>query len=189
MHPVSPHENALKMNEERLMAAVKHGDLDQAKNLFEIYHRQLYGFFVKMARDKDAAEDLVQNVFYRLLKYRHTYNESNPFKAWIYQIARNSFADHLRKKKMMISDYDNVEEEGEDPVDKQWEDDERHTLLHRSLSLLPEDDRQLLILSKFQKMKYEEIAKVMDYSVPNVKVKIHRAIKKLRDHFYELEKI
>ncbi|MGK7391454.1 MAG: RNA polymerase sigma factor [Candidatus Cyclobacteriaceae bacterium M2_1C_046] len=179
------------MTEERLMTAVKNGDLDQAKGLFEIYHRQLYGFFIKMTRDEDLAKDLVQNVFYRMLKYRNTYNENNPFKAWIYRIARNSFSDHLRQNKMVKSDFEDVEKKAglDDGVDKNWEDDERNEQLHKSLAMLPEDDRQLLVMSKFQHMKYEEIARIMDYTVPNVKVKIHRAIKKLRDNFYELEKI
>lgn len=179
------------MTDERLMAAVKHGDLDKASELFERYHRQLYGFLLKMSRDQEVARDLVQNVFYRLIKYRHTYSEVNPFRAWIYQIARNAFADHLRKNKMQMSDHAEIEEVGgtEDGADSQWENDEKHKQLHQSLAMLTEDDRQLLILSKFQRMKYEEIAQVMNYTVPNVKVKIHRAIKKLRDHFYELEKI
>lgn len=179
------------MTDERLMAAVKHGDLNKASMLFEKYHRPLYGFFIKLSRDPELARDLVQNVFYRMLKYRHTYSEINPFRAWIYQIGRNAFADHLRKNKMHVSDHSEIEEVGgtEEGIDGQWEQDEKHQQLHRSLAMLSEDDRQLLILSKFQHMKYEEIAQVMNYTVPNIKVKIHRAIKKLRDNYYELEKI
>lgn len=179
------------MTEESLMVAVKKGDLDKSSVLFEQYHQQLYGFFIKMTRDKEVARDLVQNVFYRMLKYRKSYNESHPFKAWIYQIARNAYADHLRKNKMQVSDYQNIEQVGgsEEGIEGQMEEDEKKNQLYRSLNMLSEDDRQLLVLSRFQKMKYEEIAKVMNYSVANVKVKVHRAIKKLRDNFYELEKI
>jgi RNA polymerase sigma factor (sigma-70 family) len=61
-------------------------------------------------------------------------------------------------------------------------------LLHRSLSLLSEDQRELLVLTRFQQMKYEEVALIMDTSVANIKVKVHRAIAKLRDHYFELEK-
>ena len=179
------------MTEESLMAAVKHGDLDRASALFELYHRQLYGFFFRQARDPEVARDLVQNVFYRMLKYRHTYSEQHPFKAWIYQIARNVFADHLRKNKMLISDYAEIEQVGgtEEGIDNKWEEDEKQQQLHASLKRLSEEDRQLLILSKFQRMKYEEIATIMNYTVANVKVKVHRAIKKLRDHYYELQNI
>ena len=67
--------------------------------------------------------------------------------------------------------------------------EEREAILHKSLALLKDDDRELLVLTKFQHMKYEEVAEVLDTSVSNVKVKVHRAIQKLREIYFELEKI
>ena len=67
--------------------------------------------------------------------------------------------------------------------------DEREKLLHRSLARLGDEQRELLILTRFQQMKYEEVAQIMNTTVANIKVKVHRAIAKLREHYFELEKI
>jgi RNA polymerase sigma factor (sigma-70 family) len=55
--------------------------------------------------------------------------------------------------------------------------------------LLSDEQRELLVLTRFQHMKYEEVAVIMDTTVANVKVKVHRAIAKLREHYFQLEKI
>jgi RNA polymerase sigma-70 factor (ECF subfamily) len=60
--------------------------------------------------------------------------------------------------------------------------------LHRSLAKLSEEQRELLALTRFQHLKYEEVAVIMDTTVANIKVKVHRAIAKLREHYFELEK-
>ncbi len=66
--------------------------------------------------------------------------------------------------------------------------DEREQLLHRSLAKLSDEQRELLVLTRFQHLKYEEVAAIMDTTVANIKVKVHRAIGKLREHYFELEK-
>ena len=57
------------------------------------------------------------------------------------------------------------------------------------MSMLSEEQRELLVLTRFQHMKYEEVAVMMDTTVANIKVKVHRAIGKLREHYFQLEKI
>jgi RNA polymerase sigma-70 factor (ECF subfamily) len=54
---------------------------------------------------------------------------------------------------------------------------------------LTEEQRELLVLTRFQQMKYEEVAAIMDTTVANIKVKVHRAILKLREYYFEMEKI
>jgi len=71
-----------------LMIAVRAGEIDKLGDLFERHHRPLYGFFVRHTGDRTASEDLVQLVFYRILKYRHTYRDEGRFSAWIYHLAR-----------------------------------------------------------------------------------------------------
>jgi RNA polymerase sigma-70 factor (ECF subfamily) len=57
------------------------------------------------------------------------------------------------------------------------------------MAKLSEEQRELLVLTRFQHMKYEEVAVIMDTTVANIKVKVHRAILKLREYYFELEKI
>lgn len=179
------------MSEESLMSAVKNGELTHASDLFEAYNRALYNFFVKITYDRDLGHDLTQNVFFRLIKFRHTWNDDMRFKPWIYQIARNVYADHYRKNKVMKNDNIDVSELG-DKIEAfdDWNDrSEQERILHLSMQRLKDEDREILLMSKFQKMKYEEISQVLDTSVSAVKVKVHRAIKRLKNHYFELEKI
>lgn len=177
------------MTEESLMVAVKDGDLQKASLLFDLYNRRLYGFFTRLTFDRELGRDLTQNVFYRLMRYRHTYKEGMSFQSWIFQIARNVYADHY-KNRMLFSDFDNVEAHGEKLANflDDMERSEREKLLHEAMARLAPDQREILVLSRFEHMKYEEIAGIMDLTVANVKVKVHRAILKLKEIYFQLEK-
>lgn len=179
------------MTDEELMDAVKGGDLTKASILFDRYNKHLYNFFVKIAYDRDLGHDLTQDVFLRMIRYRHTYRSTSKFKSWIFQIARNVYADHYRSNKIMKSDFDEVEMIGQkvDAIDVKMANDEREKLLYIAMYKLNEEQRELLLLSKFQKLKYDEIATIYDSTVGAIKVKVHRAINKLKEHYLKLEKI
>jgi RNA polymerase sigma-70 factor (ECF subfamily) len=179
------------MTDELIMEAVKHGDLQQASLLFERYNMRIYNFLARMTMDRELAEDLTQNVFLRIIKYRTSYRDGNRFLPWIYQVARNVFSDHYQASKNRKSNFLDVEKMQDNIEDAQeeLEQDEREKLLHKSLAKLTDEQRELLILTRFQQMKYEEVAAIMDTTVANIKVKVHRAIQKLREHYFELEKI
>lgn len=179
------------MTDEMIMEAVKSGDLQQASLLFERYNKRIYNFLARMTMSKMLAEDLTQNVFLRMIKYRNSYREGNKFHSWIYQIARNVFSDHYQMHKNKFTGFVDVEKLSEVIADKEesLEQDEREKILHRSLALLNEEQRELLVLTRFQHLKYEEVAVIMDTTVANIKVKVHRAILKLREHYFQLEQI
>lgn len=179
------------MTDEMIMEAVKSGDLQQASVLFERYNKRIYNFLARMTMSNVLAEDLTQNVFLRMIKYRSSYREGNKFHSWIYQIARNVFSDHYQMHKNKFARFVDVEKIGDSLADKEEgiEQDEREKILHRSLALLNEEQRELLILTRFQHLKYEEVAVIMDTTVANIKVKVHRAIQKLREHYFQLEQI
>jgi RNA polymerase sigma factor (sigma-70 family) len=179
------------MTDELLMEAVKRGELQQATLLFERYNKRIFNFLARMTMDRMLAEDLTQNVFLRVIKYRNSYREGAKFQSWIYQVARNVFSDHYQAHKNRFSDFVDVEKvsdympDHEDAADQ----DEKEKLLHRSMARLSEEQRELLVLTRFQHMKYEEVAAIMDTTVANIKVKVHRAILKLKEYYFELEKI
>jgi RNA polymerase sigma factor (sigma-70 family) len=179
------------MTDEMIMEAVKNGDVQQASLLFERYNKRIYNFLARMTMDRALAEDLTQNVFLRIIKYRNSYREGLRFQSWIYQVARNIFSDHYQKHKNKISDFVEVEKVSEHISDSEEGHDreEQEKLLKRSMAMLSEEQRELLVLTRFQHMKYEDVAVLMETSVANIKVKVHRAIGKLREHYFELEKI
>jgi RNA polymerase sigma factor (sigma-70 family) len=179
------------MTDEMIMEAVKNGDLQQAAILFERYHVRIYNFLARMTFNVQVAEDLTQNVFLRMIKYRNSYRDGHAFHSWIYQIARNVFSDHYQMHKNKHAGFVDVEKMSDQLAesDESFNQDEREKVLHQSLAMLNDEQRELLVLTRFQHMKYEEVAAIMDTTVANIKVKVHRAIQKLREHYFELERI
>ncbi len=172
------------------MEAVKNGDLGKASILFERYHIRIFNFLARLCMDRDLADDLLQNVFLRLIRYRSSYREGNRFMPWIYQMARNVFTDHYRMNKNQMNRCLDVEKvtNSVSETNESVEQDDREALLHQSMARLSEEDRELLVLTRFQHLKYEQVASMLETSVANIKVKVHRAIGKLREHYFELEK-
>ncbi|MBS1663359.1 MAG: RNA polymerase sigma factor [Bacteroidetes bacterium] len=170
------------------MLKVKSGDLDKMALLFHRYHRPLFGFLYHMTGQREASEDMVQNVFYRMLRSRHTFTGEGEFKTWMYHLARNVWKDHLRTSGRM-----GVVRQVEDGigkevlVDEQLEKKLELEMLQRRIDSLNPESREVLVLSRYQNLKYAEIAEVLDISVAAVKVRIHRAIHQLKKLYLQTE--
>lgn len=177
------------MTDEQVMIEIQKGDLDKTAILFERYHIRLFNFFLRMTYDRDLSQDLTQMVFERLLKYRQSFKYGKQFKAWIYQIARNVRNDHylkVERRRADFADIESISQESSARFDTE-EQIERERILTQAMSMLSEEQREILTLSKYQKLKYEEIAEILDCSVSAAKVKAHRAIKKLRGLYFMVE--
>ncbi|MBC7848246.1 MAG: sigma-70 family RNA polymerase sigma factor, partial [Chitinophagaceae bacterium] len=147
------------MTDEAIMEAVKNGKLEQAAVLFERYHLPLYNFLARLAMDREVGEDLTQNVFLRMLKYKHTYKEGMRFQSWIYQLAWNVFSDHYQSMKRSMNSKMDIEHVAELVPDTDSKiEEECEARLHQSLNLLSDEQRELLVLTRFQHLKYEEVA-------------------------------
>jgi RNA polymerase sigma-70 factor (ECF subfamily) len=168
-----------------LMQAVRDGELGALAILFERHHRPLFNYFVHLNGNRDLSEDLVQDVFFRMLKYRQTYRPERAFTAWMYQIARNANTDNLRKGKFEV-DLGDQEFPVMSIVDENLRRKQEISLLKRALGKLPLDKRELLVLSRFQNLKYEEIASILGCDVGAVKVRVYRAVRALSAIYFEL---
>jgi len=80
------------------MEKIKEGNLAAMAVLFERYNRRLFNFFLKMGLKREISQDLTQNLFYRMIKYRRTYKSGAIVRTWIYQIARNLYNDYRRRR-------------------------------------------------------------------------------------------
>lgn len=175
-----------------LMLAVRDGELDALGELFERHHGPLYGFLVKLTGDRVAAEDITQIVFQRMLKYRHTYRDDGSLTAWMYHLARRCAADHFRKAHAAphATDpadlYDHADDAPHAALRATTDDD--HALLHTALAHLDRDDREVLLLARFQELSFAEIAGILECSVGAAKVRAHRALRTLRDVYFRLQK-
>ena len=179
------------LTDNSLMLKVKSGDLDKMGLLFERYHRPLYRFLYHMTGDKDSCQDMVQNVFYRMLKYRHTFTGDGEFKTWMYHLSRNVLNDHVKQNKSVNHlDIHTLADKLDNGIgaDVHLEDKDNAESIQNALSLLSSEHREILILSRFQELRYNEIAVILNISEGAVKVRVYRAMGELKKTFLKNNK-
>jgi len=165
-----------------LMAAVARGDVASMSGIYEHRNRALFRFFYRLTGRQAPAEDLTHEVFLRMIRYRHTYQTGDGFEAWMYRIARNAFADYVKKTRLETSAGEGEMEAVESANPSQFESLAKQqdlATLHRALRRLPEEKRELILLSRFQGLSYEQIGRIVGCETGTVKVRVFRAVKEM----------
>ena len=168
------------------MQHVKDGNLSEMSVLFERYNVKIYNFFLKLTRDREVSQDLTQNLFYRIIKYKGSYKNEYSVKSWIYQMARNIHIDYCNRTKRKDDVFTRIADDNfeiADSPDSYTEDE--YEMLERAFAELPDEQKELIVLSRYQGLKYEEISGIVNLSVPAIKVAIHRAVKQLRGIYFK----
>lgn len=170
------------------MLEVREGGVGRLALLFERHHRPLFSFFYRMTSDRVESEDLVQDVFFRLLKYRDTYQPRTSFAAWMYQIARNAHIDQYRRKRPETPWVPEWPEpaSSEPAADAKLHKRHEIRLVQQALRALPVEKREVLVLSRYQDLKYEEIGRILGCEAGAVKLRVFRAVRALGEKFREL---
>jgi RNA polymerase sigma factor (sigma-70 family) len=177
-------------SDQMLMISVRDGNVEKLGVLFERHHGRLFNFLLRLTGNRHLSEDLVQEVFVRLLKYRHTFRENNVFANWMFQIARNVRTDYFRK---VPHDEISIENGTHEHISlmptpgEQNEESERMRIMQSALSQLPEEKREVLLLRGAHGLKFEEIAEILKCSVNTIKSRAFRAIQDLRVAVKKLE--
>lgn len=188
--PDSMHQMNL-LEDHSLMLKVKEGEVEKLNLLYKRYSRRFFGFFYGMTNDGATSEDLVQNVFMRILKYKHTYKENGDFEVWAFQMARNVHHDHYRKNKRYAfqEDMNPYEERLSENKNQEFEMEKRDELnyLKKALANLSEEKRELIELVRFQKVKYAKVAKMLGVTESAIKVRVHRILKELRESYIKMD--
>ena len=176
------------MEDEQAMREVRDGDVGKLEVLFDRHHAGVLRYFQYLTLNRTLSEDLAQEVFFRILKYRHTYQPAGNFRAWLYQIARHVYAGQLGKRKSEVAMPEEAREirGAETPPDREFQKKQETLMLRRALAAMPGDKREVLIMSRFLDLKYEEIAAVLKCEVGTVKVRVYRAMRDLSDRFFAL---
>ncbi len=178
------------------MLLVRDGDEEAFGELIGRYEKKLINFFYFLGWDYHLSEDLTQEVFIKVYRYRHKYRETAKFQTFLFRIARNLWIDHGRKMRTAPGTV-SLEKEvsaGEDPGQlKEMIEDTKvrnpsDRMKNRDISAaiedavneLAEDDRLIFLMVAKQGLKYKEIAAVMDIPEGTVKSKVYYTYRKLR---------
>lgn len=164
-----------------LMSRVRDGDLGCMADLCRRHSGPLFLHFRRRSASPETAEDLVQETFLRVLKYRSSYRGGS-FRAWLLRLARSAASAFFQKAQPI--GFSNLREvaEPEDPGPDPTELAERREdllLLRQALSLLPREQREILILRRFEGLQYRHIADVCRTTEGAARVRCHRALRNL----------
>ncbi|MGD9160555.1 MAG: RNA polymerase sigma factor [Desulfobacteraceae bacterium] len=170
-----------------IMLSVKNGDIQKLGQLFDKYSKGLYNYFRLQINDSSNSEDLVQNVFYSILKYRHTFKNGADFKVWMYTIARNEKISFFKKRKHFSGDIDpEFSDEGRNTPEEGLVNRVDVDYLRGALDSISPDNRELIILNRFTGLPYSQIAEILGCGTGALKVRMHRAMKELKDQFHKI---
>lgn len=172
-----------QLTDEELMHIVSEGNLDAMTYIFDRYQVRLYNFYYQKVKDVAVCEDLTQNVFLKVIKYKHSY-KGGKFVSWIFKIARNLFYDHYQEQKK-TQPFENIDDVSSELNEESIEKEEEISHLMKVLNNLSDTDKELIIMNRIEGIKYEQIAEIIGSNTIAVKTKIHRIVKKLRTNYFE----
>lgn len=182
--------NTTKLTDEQLVAAYAAGDNEAFDTLLLRHKQKLFTYILQMVKDRDVADDIFQETFVKAIMTikQGRYNDLGKFSAWIARIARNLVIDSFRAEKSENSmstdtaDYDILnrrdlaEETIEDTlIDLQIEDD-----LRRLVDLLPDVQREVLVMRYYRDLSFKEIAELTGVSINTALGRMRYAILNLR---------
>jgi RNA polymerase sigma-70 factor (ECF subfamily) len=175
-------EAPLTTTDPEIMAQLQAGKPEGLALLFDRHSGPLLGYFYRLTGGHHTSEDLVQEVFLRIMKYSASFRPGLPFKPWFYQIARRVHLDQLHGQEVAVPDLDLRPSPVANPH-LQFERRQDQERLDRALAALPRDKRELLLLSRDPDLNYQDLAELFGCSPAAIKVRVHRAMLDLRAQF------
>lgn len=163
--------------------------------LYDTYHQDVFQFLIYLVKNRQTAEDLVQEVYVRVLRAYSSFEGKSSEKTWLFSIAKNIAIDHfrkqaVRKKRLFDSfDWETMQLASTDmlPEDLVQLNDEMRTLLV-ALDDCTGDQKMVIIMRYFQELSIAETSEILNWSEGKVKTTQHRAIKALRERLSDKQK-
>lgn len=169
--------------DEDLMVSYQSGDRGAFEELYARYAKQIHNFHRRAAARSEAADDLLQQTFLKLHTGRRRYRPDAPFRHWIFTIARNVLRDDGRQRRRRISvDVQEFDERAPSNVEGHARNarPEVGLIVTEQLGILPLTQREVIVLSRYQGMRYAEIGELLGISENAVKQRAFQGMQKLR---------
>jgi RNA polymerase sigma-70 factor (ECF subfamily) len=176
----------LQDKDKALIESALGGNQGAYKELMERHRSAIYHIVLKIVRDREAVEDLVQETFMKAFASLATYRSEYKFSTWLYRIAANAAIDYLRKKRLKTLSLD-APVHGSDDMgsidipdysyspEKEIEEREKRISINDAIDSLPEKYRLVIVYRHKDDKSYEEIAEALDIPIGTVKARIFRA--------------
>lgn len=179
------------MTDAELIQAFKKGDAAALDELVSRYKGPLYAYLLRLARDRDAADDILQEVFVKVIKKLGAYREEDRFPAWLYTVAHHAVMDHFRagtrRREDSLFDADGDERPLADtpaarepsPEDA-FASAERAGALEAAFGKLSPEQREVFLLRHYSELSFREIAGILKVPIGTVLARMSRALAKMR---------
>ena len=172
------------LSDQELMRLVQAGDFSPASEIYDRYSSRIYNFAYRFLRNSEAAEDATQEVFVKMLKHANQFHGDAKLSTWLFSITANWCRDYLRKADNKAKEAEDVlitlpapSELGPDRKLEQREDEKR---IQKALTALTPEQREAILLSRYQGLSYAEIAQISGCSEGAVKTRVFRAMETLK---------
>jgi RNA polymerase sigma-70 factor, ECF subfamily len=171
-----------------LMDRVRENHLEALGVLFKRHHPRIHALCCRLTGDADAADDLTQDTFLRVLRYRHAFRGDAAFSTWLHRLAYNVCCDYLRRsqREEFLGDADRTEQRATDRSDGS-DTDATHARLEAAMARLSPEQRAVLVLRRYDDLGFAEIARVLECTPVAARVRAHRALHELREIYRDLE--
>ncbi len=181
----------MTLSDQDIATNIQQGDQSTFETLFRTWYPALVGFARKFIQDPAEAEELVQEMFCQLWDKRASFQPTTSLKAYLYAAVRNRCFNHLEhlkvRKKSQEAIAQRITDQGRQSSPVQlMEETETQVRIEEAISELPERCRQVFELSRYEGLKYAEIAKRLDISPKTVEVQIGKALRQLRGALRDL---
>ena len=181
-------ENLENLSDEALMAVYQEGETKAFDCLYARYEKKIYNFLLRRIGDLELAKELFQDVFLNLHRNRHQFNIDLSFSTWLFTMTNNLLKNEYKRLSRLRKNTQDViynftvsENSNGADVPENLLHREKTQLIQEALNALPDSQKEIILLSKFEGFTYPEIARVSGSTVAAVKQKAHRAFVALRE--------
>lgn len=170
------------------MERIRTGDVQAFEAMFRAYKNDLGGFVRSCLQSREAAEEVIQDLFLRIWEQRHEWEVTVPLNVYLFRAARNRAISHVRHERVERRFRERLGSEGAEalrPRSPAWADEaaragELEGAIEWAVNELPERCREAFRLNRYHHLSYAEVAEVMQISVKTVEVQMGRALTFLR---------
>jgi len=178
----------LEYIEKDLISRLKNNDSQAFDDVFKLYYKQLCYYSFKIVKDKDIAEEIVQDLFVQIWEKRNELNINISLKSYLYRSVHNNSIRQFKKEILTeaIEEHHNTSDGNYDSL---MEQAETEIYIYNTIEQLPEHCRNIFKMSRFENLKYREIAEKLNISVKTVETQMSRALKFLTKNLQHLVKL
>jgi RNA polymerase sigma-70 factor (ECF subfamily) len=179
----------LNPKDKKLLADLKKSKESAFDELFRTYFQNLTWFAMKMVKDRETAEEVVQDLFVNFWEKRHELDLKVSIKAYLYRAVYNNSIHASRREKLHDKNELTLANELVEDFDNVLETSELETRIFGLIEQLPTECQRIFKLSRFEELKYKEIAEQLQISIKTVETQMSRALKFLRNHMSDYIKL